>query len=97
MPTMDELLGAERDVPRALLAALRPGLNVFTLHAEVEGGPLLDAFRHFLREAVRVAEIVRLDEAAAAAGRVATAPVRRGNVPGRSGWLAVQEETCVAR
>lgn len=96
MPTMDELLGAERDVPRALLGALRPGLNVFTLHAEVEGGPLLDAFRHFLREAVRVAGTVRLDEAAAgaAAGRVATAPVTRGNVPGRSGWLAVQGATC---
>jgi peptidoglycan/xylan/chitin deacetylase (PgdA/CDA1 family) len=92
MPTMDELLGAVRDVPAVLLDALRPGLNVFTLHAEVEGGPLLDGFRRFLAEAVRAAQIVRLDEAAAAAPseRVPVAPVGRGRVPGRSGWVAMQ-------
>src|SRR5439155_1550905 len=50
MPTMDELLGRVRDLPGALVGALRPGLNVFTLHAEVEGGPLAPAFERFLAE-----------------------------------------------
>ena len=96
MPTMDELLGAVRNVPAVLRGALRPGLNVFTLHAEVEGGPLLEAFRDFLRHAARTIETVRLDEAAAtaAAGRVPTCPVGRSRVAGRSGWVAVQGETC---
>ena len=92
MPTMDELLGEVHDLPGALVGALRPGLNVFTLHAEVEGGPLVGAFSRFLRDAIRVAVPMRLDEAAAAASAsgVPTAAVARGHVRGRSGWIAVQ-------
>lgn len=96
MPTMDELLGRVRDVAGILEAALRPGLNVFTLHAEVEGGQQLDSFRTFLdRIRRRGVEITRLCDAAptSPAGNdgVPTASVTRGRVPGRSGWVAVQE------
>src|SRR5439155_1207770 len=63
MPTMDELLGRVPDIPGTLLQAVRPGLNVFTLHAEVEGGHLLTALEAFLdalgRSRVRFA---RLDD-----------------------------------
>lgn len=95
MPTLDELLGRARDLPGALMAALRPGLNVFTLHAEVEGGPLLGALAEFLDRARRAkVSLASLEEAAgealAAGGPLPVAPVVRGRVHGRSGWVASQ-------
>ncbi len=98
LPTMDELLGRVRDIPAALEAALRPGLNVFTLHAEVEGGRLLRVFAQFLdRQLTRGVEVRPLGEVAAmaleASGELPRSPVRRGRVPGRSGWVTVQGDT----
>jgi peptidoglycan/xylan/chitin deacetylase (PgdA/CDA1 family) len=92
MPTMDELLGRVSDVEGALTASLGDGLNVFTLHAEVEGGPLLPNFSSWLtslrrarRPVLRVCDIVeRLGH-----DRVAVGDVTRGHVAGRSGWVAV--------
>jgi undecaprenyl phosphate-alpha-L-ara4FN deformylase len=92
MPTMDELLGRTRDLGGALSAALGDGLNVFTLHAEVEGGPLLEPFGAWLedvrrcgRRIVRVRDIV--DDVLAAG--VCEGDVSRGHIAGRSGWVAV--------
>jgi peptidoglycan/xylan/chitin deacetylase (PgdA/CDA1 family) len=95
LPTLDELLGRVRDLPGALLAALRPGLNVFTLHAEVEGGPLLDTLARFLDGAHRTgAALTALDEAVgsvlARGDEVPVASVTRGRIEGRSGWVASQ-------
>lgn len=95
MPTLDELLGRVSDLPGVLIAALRPGLNVFTLHAEVEGGPLLGAFAEFLDRARRAdARLTSLEEVAgealAAGDAVPVAPVVHGRVDGRSGWVASQ-------
>lgn len=96
MPTLDELLGRVRDLPGALVGALRPGLNVFTLHAEVEGGPLRPAFESFVDGSRRAGAVfTRLDEVAAtalAAGEdLPVAPVIRGRVGGRSGWISVPD------
>jgi len=93
LPTMDELLGRVRDLPGALVGALRPGGNVFTLHAEVEGGPLRPALERFVEGARRAgAALTRLDEVAAAAladgDDLPVAPVIRGRVDGRSGWIS---------
>ena len=92
MPTMDELLGRVTDVEGALTASLGDGLNVFTLHAEVEGGPLLPRFAGWLesvrrsgRPVVRVCDLVER----AVNGPVGAAEVARGHVAGRSGWVAV--------
>ena len=95
MPTMDELLGRVRDVPGALLDALRPGLNVFTLHAEVEGGPLRRAFQTFAARAASAGvAFARLDDVAAralgAGDALPVAPVLRARVEGRSGWVSMQ-------
>jgi undecaprenyl phosphate-alpha-L-ara4FN deformylase len=95
MPTMDELLGRVRDLPGALVGALRPGANVFTLHAEVEGGPLGPAFESFVEMARRAgATFTRLDEVAAAAlaagEDLPVAPVIRREVSGRSGWISAR-------
>lgn len=94
MPTMDELLGRVPDVARALARALRPGLNVFTLHAEVEGGAQQAAFVDFLDELGRMgAGFARLGDVAkgarAARDELPVAPVVRGLVDGRSGWIAL--------
>jgi len=93
MPTMDELLGRVRDLPGTLAGALRPGLNVFTLHAEVEGGPLATAFEALLTELRRRGvALTTLEEIAgqalARADELPVLPVVRGAVGGRSGWIA---------
>ncbi len=95
LPTIDELLGRARDIPTALEAALGPGLNVFTGHAEVEGGPLMEVFERFLeRQVARGVELSPLGEVAARLLDTPMAhplcPIGRGRVPGRSGWVAVQ-------
>jgi peptidoglycan/xylan/chitin deacetylase (PgdA/CDA1 family) len=95
MPTMDEVLGRVSNVPQALAQAVRPGVNVFTLHAEVEGGALLGAFEAFLAElAVVRARLTRLDELAAraitAGDELPIAKVVRGWIGGRSDWIALQ-------
>src|SRR5206468_11363969 len=68
-------------------------LNVLTLHAEVEGGPLRPALERFVEGARRAgAALTRLDEVAAAAladgDDLPVAPVIRGRVDGRSGWIS---------
>jgi undecaprenyl phosphate-alpha-L-ara4FN deformylase len=95
MPTMDELLGRTRDIAAELTATMGEGLNVFTLHAEVEGGPLLEPFSAWLarvrrggRPVVRVCDVAE----GVLAGPVAESTVRRGRRPGRSGWVAVAGE-----
>jgi len=95
MPTMDELLGRVRDLSGTLVDALRPGVNVLTLHAEVEGGPLGPALESFVERARRArVAFTRLDEVAAAAlaagEDLPVAPVTQSPVPGRSGWISAQ-------
>lgn len=96
MPTLDELLGAVPDVVSALERAIRPGLNVLTVHAEVEGGDLRDAFERFLlRARAAGVGITRLGDAATRAPTIAdpapVLPIARGRARGRSGWVATQE------
>jgi peptidoglycan/xylan/chitin deacetylase (PgdA/CDA1 family) len=95
MPTMDELLGRTSDLAGALSAALGEGLNVFTLHAEVEGGPLLEPFSAWLEGVRRRGRsVVRVRDVAEAllTRPVAECAVTRGHVAGRSGWVAVAGE-----
>jgi len=101
LPTFDELLGRggidESTIAGAVFdrsaSAGTGGPQVFTLHAELEGMLLLDAFESLL---------VKWRDAGADVGRMASVhtlalrgplPVRavvQGEVPGRSGLLAVQ-------
>jgi peptidoglycan/xylan/chitin deacetylase (PgdA/CDA1 family) len=101
LPTFDELLGRdgieESSIAAALFAlsaaAADPAVQVFTLHAELEGMLLLDAFEALLLKwRAAGAAVVRM---AAIHERVTqrALPVRRvieGEIPGRSGLLAVQ-------
>ncbi len=98
LPTFDELIGrdgCDRDnVERSVLAAAAraAGPQVFTLHAELEGGALRPAFERLLaawaaegRRFVGVLEASRAHRDALPHCTVAS-----GGVPGRSGTLATQ-------
>lgn len=96
LPTMDELIGRQEDISNFLLALLKENLNVHTIHAEVEGRAYLSLFEQFLGEVCRRnVEMVTLREVAERTlerglEKVPRLPVARGNVPGRSGWIACQ-------
>jgi undecaprenyl phosphate-alpha-L-ara4FN deformylase len=108
LPTFDELLGRdgidESTIADALFdlsrAAPEPKLQVFTLHAELEGMLLLDAFESLLLKwrsagaaVTRMAEIHSL----AMQQPLPTRAVIQGEIPGRSGLLAVQAPAAAAR
>src|SRR5262249_13512321 len=94
LPTPDELIGRERDpVPSLLAAPASGGPPVFARPAELEGGELasllerlLDGWRAQGYEIVSLAAVHRALEANA----LPRHEVVYGEVPGRSGTLAVQ-------
>jgi peptidoglycan/xylan/chitin deacetylase (PgdA/CDA1 family) len=98
LPTLDELIGRERRINEVLLSSLRDELNVHTVHAEVEGRPYLNSFEEFLSEIRRRSvETIRLGEVAAKLlnqplNSLPTREVRKGSLPGRSGWVACPME-----
>ncbi len=99
LPTLDEVLGRENLPDAASIAAfyknqMRPDrLNVHTVHAETEGTGHLESFTLLVRGLKQSgAEFVRMDAIAAQLDResLPICPVERGNLPGRSGWVATQ-------
>jgi len=98
LPSLDELLGRHGVSPdnagRRLARMVRPGeLNVFTLHAEVEGRgflPVLGEFCRLLRR--RGVRFLRLVDAAreAAAEKVPAGGLAYAPVPGRAGLVTWQ-------
>jgi hypothetical protein len=100
LPTLDELIGrpdlaAEDPVDHLLrLSAATPGRDqVFTLHAELEGGVYLGAFERLLRAwQQRGVELTDLASYAARLHLKSLPPGTSadGTVAGRSGTLAVQ-------
>ena len=96
LPTLDELLGREHRINDHLLLSLRDGLNVHTVHAEVEGRPHLPLLEEFFREILgRGIHVVRLREFAEmtlnkGVQNVPRMSIRRQKIPGRSGWVACQ-------
>jgi peptidoglycan/xylan/chitin deacetylase (PgdA/CDA1 family) len=95
-PTMDELLGeggiTVENINYHYLTLLRPGLNVHTIHAELEGKALASLFEDLLeRLQARGVRFVTLAEAADEFRRNAPdAPLAMGEIPGRAGRVAVQ-------
>jgi peptidoglycan/xylan/chitin deacetylase (PgdA/CDA1 family) len=100
LPTLDEIIGREdlggADPVEHLLQlsdAAGPADQVFTLHAELEGGAYLGAFERLLQGWLRRG--IELSDLAGYAARLDLAHLPRGAiapgmVPGRSGTLAVQ-------
>ena len=95
LPTLDEVYGREGTTPAELttfyLRQLRPGLNVYTAHAEMEGIRQLPHLRDFLGALQGHVTFLRLIDVAE---RLDTAPVARvvpGPIAGRAGTVAWQE------
>ena len=98
LPTLDELIGGDDEAGRDPVAWLlkltadSPGDHVYTLHAELEGRRLVDAFeRLILGWKAQGFAFTTLGGLAAALDRDALPQraVCAGTVPGRSGTLAV--------
>jgi undecaprenyl phosphate-alpha-L-ara4FN deformylase len=101
LPTLDELIGREdlggADPVEHLLALTEPGRDqVFTLHAELEGGAYLGGFERLLRAwRARGFDLVDLETYARRLdlARLPRCPIESGTVEGRSGTLAVQGQS----
>jgi peptidoglycan/xylan/chitin deacetylase (PgdA/CDA1 family) len=96
-PTMDELLGENgitiATINDQYLNCLQPGLNVHTIHAELEGMAMRETFIDLLeRLTARGVTFITLGEAAAMAKR--NDPPKQelflGEIPGRAGTVACQ-------
>ena len=92
LPTLDELIGLHDDVARHLLSLTGKKDHVFTAHAELEGGRLAPLFARLLEgwqaqgyELVPTEAIFR-----ALPPNLPVCEVVCGEVPGRSGTLALQ-------
>jgi peptidoglycan/xylan/chitin deacetylase (PgdA/CDA1 family) len=101
LPTLDELIGREDlggvDPVEHLLALSDSDRDqVFTLHAELEGGVYLEGFERLLR-AWRGRGVELTDLGGYAGGtdvsRLPRCPIMLGTVEGRSGSLAVQGQS----
>jgi undecaprenyl phosphate-alpha-L-ara4FN deformylase len=89
LPTLDELIGLHADPVQHLLSLTRGGDQVFTAHAELEGGNLLSMFDALLAGWRKQGhQLVRTDQMPL--GRLPRHQVIYGEVPGRSGTLALQ-------
>jgi len=97
LPTYDEMIGSggvtDANYNDRLRSYLRPdGLNVLTIHAEVEGIACLEMFRGFLKDArSRGDDFVTLGMLSAETPAKHVSALVRRKMPGREGWLSWQE------
>jgi peptidoglycan/xylan/chitin deacetylase (PgdA/CDA1 family) len=95
-PTMDEIIGengiTEDTINDHYLSLLQPGLNVHTLHAELEGGIFSGVFSELLKKLVEAdVRFITLAEAKEEYGTHAPAcTLAMGELPGRPGNVAIQ-------
>lgn len=96
LPTYDEVIGhngiTRETYNEYLLGQIKSaGLNVLTIHAEVEGIVCADLFRDFLDRARKQgATFVPLGRLVPEKAELPSAPVLKQSIPGRQGWVAVQ-------
>jgi peptidoglycan/xylan/chitin deacetylase (PgdA/CDA1 family) len=96
LPTLDEVLGVQDDVVAHILAmSEHPRNHVFTAHAELEGGKLMPLFEALLqgwrRQGYEIVTTRALFESLDAEA-LPKYEVLYGEVPGRSGTLALQAD-----
>ena len=95
LPTLDELIGLEPDPVEHLLLLADGREHVFTAHAELEGGKLANTFERLLEGwKTRGYELISTDRIPL--GRLPRHEVVYGEVPGRSGMLALQGKEVTA-
>jgi peptidoglycan/xylan/chitin deacetylase (PgdA/CDA1 family) len=95
-PTMDELLGERGITAETIndhyLTLLKPGLNVHTIHAELEGGIMSPTFSDLLERLQQSGvHFATLGEVAATSATSApAATIHMGELAGRAGKVALQ-------
>ncbi len=97
LPTADEILGQNGITPLSLsdyyMDNLKDGLNVLTIHAELEGGAIRQSFVTLLeRLTTDGIRCVALQEAAAIIDNAPACRLYMGELPGRAGLVALQGE-----
>jgi peptidoglycan/xylan/chitin deacetylase (PgdA/CDA1 family) len=97
LPTADEILGANgvtsENIHTYYLDSLKPGLNVLTVHAELEGGAIRASFVRLLEGlAASGTRCITLGEAARGVGSAPACRLSMGELPGRAGRVAIQGE-----
>jgi undecaprenyl phosphate-alpha-L-ara4FN deformylase len=98
LPTYDEVIGRngiwEKTYNEFLISLLRPeGLNVLTIHAEVEGMICLEMFDRFLGMVRSLGgTLVPLGELLTDAHNIKQAVMVPREIPGREGWVSCQGE-----
>ncbi len=94
LPTYDEVIGrdgvTDENYNEYILSRLNPdGLNVLTIHAEVEGVARHDLFDDFLAKAAEAhIELVPLGELLPSSGHLPPGRIVPRELPGREGWIA---------
>jgi len=97
LPTFDEVIGRPGVTMETyndyILGLIRPGrLNVFTVHAEVEGILCRDLFAQFVQKARALGhEFTTLGTLLADTSVIPAGHMAAGTIPGRDGWVAVQQ------
>jgi undecaprenyl phosphate-alpha-L-ara4FN deformylase len=95
LPTLDETYGRIGTTAQVLTAfyrqQLRPGLNVYTAHAEMEGLRQMPLFRDFLETVRGQVTFTRLIDIARQLDATPVARVVPGPIAGRAGTVAWQE------
>jgi len=97
LPTYDEVIGRNGiDAERYndyLLAKIRPnGVNILTIHAEAEGIVCRNLFERFVQKARALGhEFTPLGALLTGISAIPSGRIASGTIPGRDGWVAVQE------
>ncbi len=95
-PTMDEIVGVNGMTPATAvdhyISLVKPGLNVHTIHAELEGRAMAPDFIELLRRLRELkARFITLAEVAAEyAGSAPDCIMSMGEIPGRASLVAIQ-------
>jgi len=97
MPTMDEVFGTDGidddTVVSYYLYQLKPGLNVHTVHAEMEGGGKIKQFEAIVKGALKKGyKIIPMAEYVKQQIVFPQGEIVQGFLPGRAGSLALQKE-----
>ena len=96
LPTLDEIIGVHADVVSHVLdLTAKPATHVYTAHAELEGGRLIDDFEKLLAGWKQQGYELVSTRALFSSLDIELLPkneVLYGEVPGRSGTLALQGE-----
>ncbi len=96
LPTYDEVIGKNGITPanynEFMLSQIKPGgLNVLTIHAEVEGIACATLFADFLEAAEEWGiSFVPLGELLKESGHIASGMITKTSFPGREGWISFQ-------